>query len=272
MNLKRFFILWIVFLLFISQLASADTQGQNQIQIKEGQFFNDLLSGQKEIWTSPFRAHTRDLLWIAPLIGGTALTFKKDSEWSHSIQSSTSTLDTSRKISYLGSAEVTFSAAAAIYFLGKLANNNRAKVAGFLSLEALTNTTILVQGTKAITGRERPQSGDRDGSFWVRGNSFPSGHSASIWSLAAVLSGVYPDNKLLQIGAYSLATAVTVSRVTGESHYVSDVLVGSAAGYLIGRMVVKQHTISSNESKLQSITPYIDKKNQRYGLNVNLRW
>jgi len=106
----------------------------------------------------------------------------------------------------------------------------------------------------------------------VRGNSFPSGHSASIWALAAVFSGVYPDKKLVQIGVYSLATAVSIARVTGKNHYVSDVIVGSGVGYLIGRMVVKQHTTSANESKLEAITPYIDKRNQRYGLNVLVRW
>jgi membrane-associated phospholipid phosphatase len=281
MKLKRFLFLCFVLLPFLAQVAfGTDTQNastelkpsQTRIRINEKQFFNDLFVGQKEIWTSPFRAQTRDLLWIVPLIGGTALTLKNDADWSHSYQPSNSTLDASRKISYLGSGPVTFSTAAAIYFIGKLTNNDRAKSAGFLSLEALANTAILVQGAKAITGRERPKSGDRDGSFWVRGNSFPSGHSASVWSLAAVFAGVYPDNKLIQVGAYSLATAVSISRVTGQNHFVSDALVGSAVGYLIGRMVVKQHTISSNESKLQSITPYIDKKNQRYGLSVLVRW
>jgi membrane-associated phospholipid phosphatase len=271
--MKRIFTASLILLLFLTgQFASADHGSQNQIQVNENRFFDDLLSGQKQIWTSPFRIQSRDLIWIAPLIGSTALSLTKDSDWSHSLQPSVSTLDTSGKISYLGSAPVVFSSAAALYFLGKLTHNNRAKVAGFLSLEALTDATILVQGTKLITGRERPRSGDLDGSFWVQGNSFPSGHSASVWALAAVFSGVYPDQKLLQIGAFSLATVVSVSRVTSKNHYVSDVIVGSAVGYLVGRMVVKRHTVSSSESKLQSISPYIDQKNGEYGLNAFIQW
>src|SRR5437879_8546028 len=37
--------------------------------------------------------------------------------------------------------------------------------------------------------------------------------------------------------AYALATGVSAARVTGKSHFPSDVLVGSTMGWLIGRQV-----------------------------------
>jgi len=39
-----------------------------------------------------------------------------------------------------------------------------------------------------------------------------------------------------------LATAVSLSRMTSQRHYASDVLVGSAIGYLIGNFVMRHHS------------------------------
>ena len=49
------------------------------------------------------------------------------------------------------------------------------------------------------------------------------------------------DKRLVQISAYGLAAAVSVSRYTGRNHFLSDVLVGSAIGYGIGRYVYRTH-------------------------------
>jgi membrane-associated phospholipid phosphatase len=40
---------------------------------------------------------------------------------------------------------------------------------------------------------------------------------------------------------YSAATGVSLTRVLGQEHFPSDVLVGGAAGWLIGRYVVRRH-------------------------------
>jgi membrane-associated phospholipid phosphatase len=45
----------------------------------------------------------------------------------------------------------------------------------------------------------------------------------------------------VQIAAYGIASAVSVSRYTGLHHYLSDVLVGGAMGYGIGRYVYRAH-------------------------------
>jgi hypothetical protein len=45
----------------------------------------------------------------------------------------------------------------------------------------------------------------------------------------------------VQIGAYGLATAVSIARFTGRNHFLSDALVGSAIGYGIGRYVYRTH-------------------------------
>jgi membrane-associated phospholipid phosphatase len=47
---------------------------------------------------------------------------------------------------------------------------------------------------------------------------------------------------------YSLATAVSISRFTARKHFLSDVLVGSALGYGIGRYVYRKNHDPSLDS------------------------
>jgi hypothetical protein len=279
LNHKRsFFIALLVFFLVVPGFTRADeskgfkAEPEKQLHVSESQFWHDLFQGQKDIWTAPFHARSEDIIWIAPIAGATAFSLTRDSQWNQSYSPSNGTVQTSKDVSYIGSGPAVAAAAGGLYFLGRLTHDNQLRAAGWLGLEALLHTTIVTQATKLVTGRERPQSGDRDGSFLNNGNSFPSGHSAAAWALAGVFTEVYPHNPWMKIGAFSLATAVSVSRVTAQRHFVSDVIVGSSVGYLIGRMVVRQHMTGTKESKLQSIEPYMDRTNKRYGLNLSFRW
>jgi membrane-associated phospholipid phosphatase len=97
-----------------------------------------------------------------------------------------------------------------------------------------------MQAMKLLTDRARPADGS-NGHFWSGGDSFPSGHSMEAWALAKVVADEYSDKPLIKIGMYSFATAVSLSRISGQRHYPSDVLVGSAVGYLIGKFVMRNH-------------------------------
>jgi membrane-associated phospholipid phosphatase len=108
-------------------------------------------------------------------------------------------------------------------------------------LEAYAHTQLVVLGLKTITGRERPSENDEDGSFWEGGNSFPSGHAATSFALATVFAYEYRKHIAVPIAAYSVATAITISRTSAQRHWASDVVVGASIGFLIGRYVVKNH-------------------------------
>jgi membrane-associated phospholipid phosphatase len=83
---------------------------------------------------------------------------------------------------------------------------------------------------------------DASGEFFDGGNSFPSGHAISAWSLATVVAYEYGQHRpLVRFTSYGLATAVSLSRYTGRNHFLSDVLVGSAIGYGIGRYTYRAH-------------------------------
>src|SRR5205814_5330383 len=132
--------------------------------------------------------------------------------------------------------------AATFYLVGRVRHDERARETGLLGAEALIDSAIVVTALKEITQRGRPLSGRDRSEFFDGGSSFPSGHSIEAWSLAAVIANEYQHNRAVQVAAYGIASAVSISRFTGEKHYLSDILVGSALGYGIGSYVYKaQH-------------------------------
>jgi membrane-associated phospholipid phosphatase len=94
---------------------------------------------------------------------------------------------------------------------------------------------------KILFNRERPNKVGGTSGFWDGGRSFPSGHAATSFAFATVVAGRYKDKKLAVIGAYGLATAVSMSRIGGLNHHPSDVLIGAAIGHLIGRLILHRH-------------------------------
>jgi membrane-associated phospholipid phosphatase len=214
----------------------------------ESQFLKNVLRDQEAIWTSPFRLHGRDARWLAPLGLGTAALMTTDRSTGDEVAGSTGQLNASRIVSYAGSAYGVGAIAATFYCFGRAKHDARARETGLLGAEALIDSAIVVTALKEITQRGRPLSGRDRSEFFDGGSSFPSGHSIEAWSLATVIANEYHDHRWVQVGAYGIASAVSLSRFTGRQHYLSDVLVGSAAGYGIGRYVYRTHHRAKRDS------------------------
>ena len=100
--------------------------------------------------------------------------------------------------------------------------------------------------------------------------------------MATVVAHEYHDNRAVQVAAYGLATAVSVSRFTGRNHYISDVLVGSALGYGIGRYVYRTHHRQNPGStdederscdvRWPEITPNYNRRLRQYGVALTWRF
>jgi membrane-associated phospholipid phosphatase len=203
----------------------------------ERQFFKNILHDQKAIWTSPFHLRVRDARWLAPLGIGTAALIATDQSTGDEIAEFHKQLKASRIVSYAGSGYGAGGVALTFYLFGRAKHDDRARETGLLGAEALIDSAIVATALKEITQRSRPLSGKSRSDFFDGGSSFPSGHSIEAWSLATVIASEYHDRPLVQIAAYGIAGAVSIARFTGEKHYLSDVLVGSALGYGIGRYV-----------------------------------
>jgi membrane-associated phospholipid phosphatase len=206
-------------------------------------FLRQMMSDEKQIWTSPARIHASDAKWLVPLAAGTGFLFTQDNNIVHHFDNRTSLQNASLKISNLGS-YATWGVPGAFLTIGKLSGNDHLAQTGERGFQAALYSMITMQTLKALTNRTRPYQGGT-GHFWTGGSSFPSGHSMEAWALAKVVSDSYPDKRFVKIGMYSFATAVSLSRLTSERHYASDVLVGSSLGYLMGKFVMRnQHTES----------------------------
>jgi len=139
--------------------------------------------------------------------------------------------------------------------VGLISGDKKSTETGVLASSAMLQSGILVTFLKGIFGRQRP--------FWADGvdrwsgpvgffkrfesgqqgryDSFPGGHSITAFSLATVVAMQYRKTVWVPILAYTTATGVALSRVTENKHWLSDSLVGSALGYVIGRLVVRNH-------------------------------
>ena len=228
----------------------------------ERRFVINILRDQRAIWTSPFHISSSDAHYLAPIGIGAVALIATDRRTAGEVDNGGSLPSVSRNFSRLGTEYSVGGVAAAFYLIGRARGNARARETGLLSAEALIDSGIVVEALKAITQRPRPRVDNASGEFFDKGNSFPSGHAINAWSLATVIAYEYGQHRpLIRFGAYGLATAVSLSRYTGRNHFLSDVLVGSALGYGIGRFVYfKHHDASLDEDTGQRRPPAVRSK------------
>jgi membrane-associated phospholipid phosphatase len=255
----RSIVFFLPILFLQTTLALSDDQKSNNLA-------KNILRDQKAIWTSPFVGSDDRFKWMIPLAATSAFLLSRDNQWSQDYNPSENTLNWSDRVSEIGSAYGVYGTVTGLYLLGKVRHNENLTHTGLVGLEALLNSTIVAGALKLATNRERPNSGDGDGSFWGGGTSFPSGHSMAIWSIATAMVNARPRPIYWHIIAYSIASSVSVARIAEEKHFVSDVFVGSALGFLIGRYVAQQ---SSDRQKFVFI-PVANQKS--VGFNLICKW
>src|SRR6185312_9101997 len=183
-----------------------------------------------------------DSFWLTPFAATSAVLIGSDQHSMERARSNPSAISLSNSISDGGLIGLT-ALPGAMFFWGSLHGEQRARETGLLSGEAMIDSLTVNEGLKLIFGRERPSATDGHGRFFqVLGNeaSFPSTHATLSWTAASVIAHEYPG-WLSQTLAYGTAATVSLTRVTGRQHFPSDVVVGSALGWLVGRQVFNAH-------------------------------
>jgi hypothetical protein len=178
-------------------------------------------------------------MWLFPLAGITTGAFFTDRAAARSLSNDPATLKHYQNFSNYGLGAM-MGVGAGAYVLGRISHDDHKRETGVLAGEAVVDSLAVNAALKYSFGREGPLQNDGRGDFFQGGTSFPSDHAVSAWAAASVYAHEYPG-PLTQILAYGLASAVSITRVTGKEHFPSDVIVGSAAGWLIGREVYKRH-------------------------------
>jgi membrane-associated phospholipid phosphatase len=113
---------------------------------------------------------------------------------------------------------------------------------GTLALEALAVQQFYHVATKLLIGRESPYQGEGEGEIYGPTKfSFPggtpSGHASTAYAQLAVLAH-YWDKWPLHVLAHLGGLYVSAALVYERQHFISDVIIGSAMGYYIGRWIV----------------------------------
>lgn len=204
----------------------------------------NLLKDQEAIWTSPARLNESNAVGPVLLVLATTAAVTTD----HQVMSSSKLVNTSlnNRASTASNGLVGgyIAAPALIYGLGAMHHDDHATETGILGGEAILDSLAVSEVMKLVSLRERPTVDGARGKFFQSSvgtdSSFPSNHSIIAWSSAAVIASEY-RGPLTQITAYGLAAGVSATRVLARQHFPSDVLVGSAVGWMIGRYVVRRH-------------------------------
>ena len=201
------------------------------------------LLDQKAIWTSPLRLKPSDAIWLLPLAATTGVLIGSDQHTMTSLihinandQSHFNTISNAG-VAALGAIPTSM-------YLWSLGHDApQAHETGLLTGEALADSLAVNGVIRLISLRDRPAVDNAQGHFFSSSpteSSFPSNHAAAAWAMASVIGDEYPG-WVTRTAVYGLAAGVSVSRVLAEQHFPSDVLVGSAAGWLIGHYVYRAH-------------------------------
>ena len=93
---------------------------------------------------------------------------------------------------------------------------------------------------KFVTGRSRPRKnlGTSDFHPFNGGASFPSGHTAAAFALAATIAE-HEDRAWIKGLAYGVASLVGYARIDHDAHFASDVTAGAFIGVGVAKRVAR---------------------------------
>lgn len=259
-----FIIITVNMSLCFSQENVPDTSFNNiKLEKEKVWFMKAFLQDEKKLWTSPIKMIEKEKVFWAPVLGATVLALSRDekiyTEFKKYQKKHKWVSDLSPIVTYGGENVTVLSASALFYLGGILFHNEKAKQTGILSVQALAHAGLIVTAGKYFTGRQRPSyDNGKDKWHWFptslnafrKGYSqseydaFPSGHTIAAWSVATVIAKQYKDKKIIPVICYTLASGVGLSRITEDTHWMSDVIIGAALGYTIGSFIVKERADS----------------------------
>ena len=128
---------------------------------------------------------------------------------------------------FLGDGWVQGSVAIGTYVAGRMTKDEKTIAFGADLFRAQVMNGLFTQGIKVTTQRERPSGGNK--------HSMPSGHSSATFATASVIHRYFGWKA--GIPAYGVASVIGWSRLRDNSHWLSDVTIGSTIGLIVGHTV-----------------------------------
>lgn len=235
-----------------SSVITAKPHGQGQIPLEDvphpevalKRMPLNIVGDTYRIFTSPIYIRAGDLKWMLPMAAATGVALSQDTHVAKDVVSHDAGFNNaSDNVSY--DLMYSYIAGSVTMYGGGLAgHNDHLRETGLLSGEAQVDAEIFDSIVKLASFRSRPTPPDYSGKFFQTSagvdSSFISGHAILTWSAAAAIAAEYPS-PWVQTGVYGGAAATALTRVLAERHFPTDVLLGSAAGWMIGHYVVRAH-------------------------------
>lgn len=250
--------------------------------------FGEFLSQERQIWSAPLKIKKKQVPWLVLFGAGTAALIATDRKITDNLPNTPAQMRWGTRVARAGGVAGVLGIGSGIAMIGTLSHNDRLQTAGLAATESAIHSLVVTYALKLAIGRERPYTGSGEGEFWSAygqsgkaNTSFPSGHSMASWAVASAIAHQYSDKKYVPWLAYGFAASISASRVAGQKHYVSDVVAGGTAGFLIGRFVSRRY--QSNSAGLPQhgfrhrltkpdVVPEISPANRVAKLNLVWNW
>jgi len=179
-----------------------------------------------------------------------------------------------------------------LYLDGRAGDDPVTAGAGVTAFQAVVGTFLVVTTEKFLTGRRGP-AGPNDTpdmpfvktddpadfafDFWNSSFSdgrffWPSGHTASAFSLVSALVSYYPDEDWLAWLGYPLAALMGYVMMEGDYHWLSDVVAGACIGHVIGWTAGRRARgrISGVTDTTLEIVPVIGRESAGLALRIGM--
>jgi membrane-associated phospholipid phosphatase len=232
-------------------------------------YWGDYISDSGALFGAPFHWCKSDWKTVGGVLLITAALYKNDTQIMKWVRDNrTSASNSIASFARAFGDERVLLPLAVLYVYGCQTDEDRARKTALLSLESLAQSGILINCIKFAGNRSRPYSGD---SFDTWGGpsfntddskrSFPSGHTATAFSVATIVADEYRDHPAIPVISYSIATLTGLSRIHDNAHWASDVFFGAAIGYFTSKTLLARHP---DNEKTWTVLPKTD------GTNVGL--
>lgn len=151
---------------------------------------------------------------------------------------------------------------ASLYGVGLFTANSEIRQLGLRTAEAFIYSGLITGVLKILIGRRRPFAGDSNMFFkpiqFTNNDyqSFPSGHTTVAFAVSTVMAN-YLDNIYWKTFWYGSASIVAYARIYHNKHWVSDVALGAAIGFFVGKYVANFDNSHKNEILGLKINPFL---------------
>jgi membrane-associated phospholipid phosphatase len=194
---------------------------------------------------SPLKWQTKDWLIAGSVIAIDGTLYFLDEDINAMIHSNRS--DFTHKLAKagnsLGNGEYSIPIVGAVWLGGLLIKSPKTQDTASLTMKSLLLANGLTSVLKYGTQRYRPYI-NRGNEFWNGAgfthhrDSFPSGHTTLVWSIAPILASQYNKTVWVPPLVYTAACVTGYARMHDEKHWSSDVFAGACIGYFTARLVL----------------------------------